>query len=98
MVQILQTNNCDRASLMVQIVKKLHAMKETQVWSLGQEDPLEQGMTTYSSILEASTVLNSNKMKDKNHMIILIYAEKHLTNLNSYSWLKIQNNYRRNVP
>ena len=63
---------------MVQIVKKLHAMKEAQVWSLGQEDPLEQGMTTYSSILEASMVLKSNKMKDKNHMIILIYAEKAL--------------------
>ena len=35
-------------------------------------------MTTYSSILGASMVLNSNKMKDKNRMIILIYAEKTL--------------------
>ena len=26
-------------------------MKEMQVWSLGQEDPLEEGMTTHSSIL-----------------------------------------------
>ena len=24
---------------------------ETRVWSLGQEDPLEKGMVTYSSIL-----------------------------------------------
>ena len=26
-------------------------MQETQVWSLGQEDPLEKGMATHSSIL-----------------------------------------------
>ena len=33
------------------LVKNLHAMRETQVWSLGQEDPLEKGMATRSSIL-----------------------------------------------
>ena len=38
-------------SLVVQIVKNLHAMQETQVQSLGQEDPLEKGMATHSSIL-----------------------------------------------
>ena len=26
-------------------------MQETQVWSLGQEDPLEKGMATHSSVL-----------------------------------------------
>ena len=26
-------------------------MQETQIWSLGQEDPLEKGMATHSSIL-----------------------------------------------
>ena len=40
-----------RASLVVQMVKNLPAMQETQVWSLGQEDPLEKGMATHSSIL-----------------------------------------------
>ena len=29
----------------------LQEMQETQVWSLGQEDPLEEGMATHSSIL-----------------------------------------------
>ena len=38
-------------SLVVQIVKNLHAMQETQVQSLGQEDPLEKGMATNSSTL-----------------------------------------------
>ena len=32
-------------------VKNLPAMQETQVRSLGQEDPLEKEMTTHSSIL-----------------------------------------------
>ena len=32
-------------------VKNPPAMQETQVRSLGQEDPLEQGMATHSSIL-----------------------------------------------
>ena len=33
------------------MVKNLLAMQETWVWSLSQEDPLEKGMATYSSIL-----------------------------------------------
>ena len=33
------------------MVKNLPAMQETQLWSLGWEDPLEEGMATHSSIL-----------------------------------------------
>ena len=36
---------------MAQTVKNLPAMWETSVQSLGWEEPLEEGMTTYSSIL-----------------------------------------------
>ena len=39
-----------RASL-VALVKNLSAMQETQVRSLGEEDPLEKEMATHSSIL-----------------------------------------------
>ena len=39
------------ASLVAQMVKNPPAMQETQVQSLGQEDPLEKGMTTHSRIL-----------------------------------------------
>ena len=35
----------------MQTVKNFPAMWETWVWSLGQEDPLEEGMATHSSIL-----------------------------------------------
>ena len=34
-----------------QMVKSLPAMQETQVQSLGREDPLEEEMATHSSIL-----------------------------------------------
>ena len=33
------------------MVKNLPVMQETQVQSLGQEDPLEEGMATHSSVL-----------------------------------------------
>ena len=33
------------------MVQNLHAIQETQVRSLGQEDSLEKGITTHSSIL-----------------------------------------------
>ena len=57
-----QNNNCakssydilphkDRTSLVAQTVKNPPAMQETQVLSLGWEDPLEKGMATQSSIL-----------------------------------------------
>ena len=36
---------------MGQPIKNLPTMQETQVRSLGQEDPLEKGMATHSSVL-----------------------------------------------
>ena len=36
---------------MAQMVKNLSAIQETQVQSLGWEDPLEKGMVTHCSIL-----------------------------------------------
>ena len=39
------------ASLVAQTVKNLPAMQETQVRSLGQEDPLGEGMAIHSNIL-----------------------------------------------
>ena len=39
------------ASLVAQTVKNPPAVRETWIRSLGQEDPLEEGMATRSSIL-----------------------------------------------
>ena len=36
---------------MVQMIKSLLAMQETQVRSLGQGDPLEKAVVTHSSVL-----------------------------------------------
>ena len=54
-----QSNQCIRilmfpynqtgASLVAQTVKNLPVMQQTQVQSLGQEDPLEKEMATHSS-------------------------------------------------
>ena len=41
----------NRVSLVAQMVKNLPAVQETRVQSLGQEDPLEEGMAVLSSIL-----------------------------------------------
>ena len=39
------------ASIIAQLVKNLPAMQETLVRFLGEEDPLEKGKATHSSIL-----------------------------------------------
>ena len=41
---------CIFTSLVAQMLKRLSAMQETQVQSLGWEDPLEKEMAVYSSI------------------------------------------------
>ena len=51
MVAELPSLRGKRASLVAHTVKNLPAMHEIQLWSLGQEDPLEKGMATHSSIL-----------------------------------------------
>ena len=45
------TMDCRGTSVVTQMVKNLPAMWETQVLYLGQEDCLEKGMATHSSIL-----------------------------------------------
>ena len=40
------------------MVKSLPAMQETWVQSLGQEDPLEKGMATHSSIVNLENLMD----------------------------------------
>ena len=55
LIKISNTFRCkqgiSQASLVAQLVKNLPAMQKTYVRSLGREDPLEEGMATYSNIL-----------------------------------------------
>ena len=48
---VVLSNIQKSTSLVVQIIKNLPAMQETQVQSLGREDSLEKEMATHSSIL-----------------------------------------------
>ena len=48
---LLEDKSIIKTSLVAQEVKRLPKMQETQVQSLGGEDPLEKEMATHSSIL-----------------------------------------------
>ena len=50
-MQFMGSQRVRRASLVSQMVKRLPAMRETWVQSLGLEDPLEKEMVTHSRIL-----------------------------------------------
>ena len=50
-----------KTSLVAQTLKHLLTMRETWVQSLGQEDLLEKGMATHSSILAATTSAKKKK-------------------------------------
>ena len=45
------THASERASLVAQMVKNLPAIQETRMQFLGQEDSMEKGMATHSTIL-----------------------------------------------
>ena len=50
-MQFMGSQRVRRASLVAQMVKRLPAMRQTWVQSLGLEDPLEEDMATHSSTL-----------------------------------------------
>ena len=49
--EILTFHLTTLAFLVAQMVKNPPVMEETQIWSLGREDPLEKGLVTHFSIL-----------------------------------------------
>ena len=51
LIVLRYTRHVFRASLMAQMVKRLSTMWETQVQSLGWEDPLEKEMAIHSSTI-----------------------------------------------
>ena len=60
------------ASLVAQMVKSLSAMWETQIRSLGQEDPLEKKMATHSSVLawKISWTEEPGGLQSRGHRVI----------------------------
>ena len=58
-----------RASLVAKSVENWPAMQESQVQSLGREDPLEKEMATHSSILASMGSLESDTTYSLNHHV-----------------------------
>ena len=58
------------ASLVVQTVKNLPAMRETWVQFLGWEDPLEEGTATHSSILAWTVFMDRGAWRDTVHGVL----------------------------
>ena len=55
------------ASLVAQMVKNLHTMRETWVRSLGWEDPLEEDMAIHSNILAWRIPMDRGAWRDVVH-------------------------------
>ena len=50
-IVLIHSTELYKASLVAQMVKYMPAVQETQIQSLGREDPLEKEMATHSTIL-----------------------------------------------
>ena len=68
------------ASWVAQLVNNLPTIQKTPVWFLGQEDPLEKGMATHSSILawripwteESGSLQSTGSQSDTNERLSLL--------------------------
>ena len=72
------------ASLMAQLMKNLPAMRETWVWPLGWEDPLEKGKISHSSTLAWRIPWNMESMGSQ---FSLHFSSLRFLSLVSYSFL-----------
>ena len=80
--------NC--VSLVVQTVKNLPGMQKTQVWTLGWEDPLEEGMATHSSI-HAWRFLRTGEPGWLQSMVSQTVVHDRVTNTHThvYNWITL---------
>ena len=73
-----------RASLVAHMVKNPPAMRESWVWPLGWEDPLEEGTATHSSILAWRipwTIQSIGSQKVRHDWMTFIHTHAH-----KFSW------------
>ena len=61
-------------ALVVKNLLPIQETQETQVKSLGQEDPLEEGMTTHSSILAWRTPMDRGAWQATVHRVTKIWT------------------------
>ena len=87
--------NFPRASLVAQSVKNLPAMQETWVWSLGWEDPLEEGIATHSSILAWRIPMDRGTQQAAVHGVRkeMDTTEQLSTHSGTYTLVNVPNNH-----
>ena len=73
--------------LVAQTVKNLPAMRETWIWSLGWEDPLEEGRATHSSILAWRIPVDRGAWWATVHGVAELYKTEWLNTV--MSWTKV---------
>ena len=70
------------------MVKNLPIMQETQVWSLGLEDPLEEGLATHSSILAQRIPMDRGAWQATVHRVTKSQAR--LNRLTMQAWVPLK--------
>ena len=75
------------ASPVAQMVKNPPAMRETWVWSLGWEDPLEEGMATHSSILAWRIPMDRGAWQASVNGITKSDKTERLSTAHMYDWV-----------
>ena len=61
----MNIDESQKYNALIQMVKKLPAMRETWVWSLGQEDPLEKGMAITPVLLPGKPRIEKKREEKK---------------------------------
>ena len=77
---------------MPQMAKNLPIMQKTQVWSLGLEDSLEEGLATHSSILAWRIPMDRGAWQATVHRVTKSQAQ--LNWLNMQAWVPLKRSYK----
>ena len=91
---------CSWASLVVQAGKNPPAMRETWVWSLGWEDPLEEGTATHFSILAWRIPMDRGAWWAAAHRVKRVghnWATKHSTEIHTIQNDEINESVQSNM-
>ena len=80
-------------TLVDQMVKNPPTIQETWVQSLGQEDPLERGMATHSSVLAWRTHTDMSHLRIDEHLgcfpLLAITSDAAMNTVHIFTWTRL---------